>query len=195
MGTPTYTPPAWLTEHYPEVLCASYEGIRLTHGSRRHYNYTSPVYRRRSEAVTKALAQHYKDHPAVIGWQIDNELNCHLDVSFAASDHEAFRAWCRERYYTLETLNRTWGTAFWAQTYTAWDQVWLPRPTVTYQNPSLLLDFYRFTSDLTVRFAARQWQIIKDIAPHRFVTHNAFQTMTNVDLPKFVQEAVDFLSY
>ena len=131
----------------------------------------------------------------MIGWQIDNELNCHLDVSFAESDHTAFRAWCRERYGTLEALNDAWGTIFWSQTYSAWEQVWLPRPTVTYQNPSLLLDFYRFTSDMTVRFGAMQYAIIKRIAPHQFVTHNAFQDMTNVDLQKFVQEAVDFVSY
>jgi beta-galactosidase len=118
-----------------------------------------------------------------------------LDVSFALSDHEAFREWCRERYGTLAVLNEAWGTAFWSQTYTAWEQVWLPRPTVTYQNPTLLLDFFRFTSDMTVRFAAGQRQIIKRIAPHQFVTHNAFQTMTSVDLQKFAQEAVDFLSY
>jgi beta-galactosidase len=195
MGTPTYTPPAWLTERYPEVCRVSFEGTRLTHGSRRAYNYTSPVYRQKSEAITEALAEHYKGHPAVIGWQIDNELNCHLDVSFAPSDHEAFRAWCRERYGGLDALNQAWGTAFWSQTYTAWEQVWLPRPTVTYQNPSLLLDFYRFTSDMTIRFGAIQHQIIKRIAPHQFVTHNAFQTMTSVDLPAFVQEAVDFVSY
>jgi beta-galactosidase len=195
MGTPTYTPPAWLTERYPEVLRVSFTGVRLTHGSRRHYNYTSPIYQQKSQAITKALAEHYQTHPAVIGWQIDNELNCHLDVSFALSDHQAFRLWCQERYGTLEVLNQAWGTAFWSQTYTAWDQIWLPRPTVTYQNPSLLLDFYRFTSDMTIRFGTVQCQIIKQIAPHQFVTHNAFQTMTSVDLQKFVQEAVDFVSY
>jgi beta-galactosidase len=195
MGTPTYTPPAWLTEYYPQVSRVSYDGVRLAHGSRRHYNYTSPVYLQKSQAITATLAEHYKSHPAVIGWQIDNELNCHLDVSFAPSDHEAFRTWCRERYGTLEALNQAWGTAFWSQTYTDWNQVWLPRPTVTYQNPSLLLDFYRFTSDMTVRFGAMQYRIIKQIAPHQFVTHNAFQMMTSVDQWKFVQEAVDFVSY
>jgi beta-galactosidase len=195
MGTPTYTPPAWLTERYPEVLRVRFEGMRLTHGSRRHYNYTSPIYLQKSQAITERLAEHYRAHPVVIGWQIDNELNCHLDVSFAPSDHEAFRAWCQQRYGSLDALNQAWGTAFWSQTYTAWDQVWLPRPTVTYQNPSLLLDFYRFTSDITIRFGAIQRQIIKRIAPHQFVTHNAFQSMTSVDLPKFVQEAVDFVSY
>jgi len=195
MGTPTYTPPAWLTEHYAEVLRASFDGKPLVHGSRRHYNYTSPIYQRKCRAVIETLAEHYKDHPAVIGWQIDNELNCHVDSSFAESDHLAFRAWCKERYGTLGALNKAWGTVFWSQTYSDWEEVWLPRPTATYQNPSLLLDFFRFTSEATIRFGAMQYEIIKRIAPHQFVTHNAFHDMANVDLPKFVQEAVDFLSY
>ncbi|MBV8814550.1 MAG: beta-galactosidase [Verrucomicrobia bacterium] len=195
MGTPTYTPPAWLTERYPEVLRVRYDGTPLVHGSRRHYNYTSPVYRRKCQAITEALARHYCQHPAVIGWQIDNELNCHVDVSFADSDHEAFRDWCRSRYGTLEALNNTWGTAFWSQAYTAWEQIWLPRPTATYQNPGWLLDFYRFTSDMTISFGRMQREIVKRIAPQQFVTHNAFQSMTNVDLGKFVEEAVDFVSY
>lgn len=46
MGTPTATPPAWLTERYPEVLNASKEGVLYRHGSRRHYNYNSEVSRR-----------------------------------------------------------------------------------------------------------------------------------------------------
>jgi beta-galactosidase len=195
MGTPTYTPPAWLTERYPEVLRVSFDGKRLTHGSRRHYNYTSPIYWKKSEEIVRALAGHYHEHPAVIGWQIDNELNCHVDDSFAPSDHLAFRSWCKERYGTLQRLNQAWGTAFWSQTYTDWEQIWLPRPTATYQNPTLLLDFYRFSSDITIRFAAMQHQILKSVAPDQFVTHNAFQSMTNVDLYKFTEETVDFLSY
>ena len=195
MGTPTYAPPAWLTERYPEVLRASYDGTLLRHGSRRHYNYTSPLYQEKSRAITRALAEHYKLHSAVIGWQTDNELNCHLDVSFAESDHAAFRVWCQDRYGTLDALNQAWGTAFWSQTYRAWEEIWLPRPTVTYQNPGLLLDFYRFTSDATIRFAVMQYRILKEVAPHQFVTHNAFQSMTNVDLGQFVDEAVDFVSY
>ena len=46
LGTPTATPPAWLTEKYPEVLNALPDGTLLHHGGRRHYNYNSRVYRK-----------------------------------------------------------------------------------------------------------------------------------------------------
>jgi len=73
-----------LTETFtPEVSRVSFQGTRLTHGSRRHYNYTSPIYQQKVlKAITEALAEHYQAHPAVIGWQIDNELNCHPGRQF-----------------------------------------------------------------------------------------------------------------
>jgi beta-galactosidase len=193
MGTPTYAPPAWLTEKYPEVLRVDFHGQTMAHGSRRHYNYTSTTYWRLCNGIVSELINHYKTHPAIIGWQVDNELNCHSDTSYADSDHLAFREWCMEKYGTLERLNEAWGAAFWAQTYTAWSQVFLPKPTVTYHSPSLLLDFYRFTSNTAIVFAQMQYERLKAEAPHQFVTHNGI--FGNIDYKTFTERTVDFLSY
>ena len=57
--TPTATPPAWLTEKYPEVLNARMDGVLLRHGARRHYNYNSPVYQELSARITGKSASHY----------------------------------------------------------------------------------------------------------------------------------------
>ncbi|MFC4305368.1 beta-galactosidase [Cohnella boryungensis] len=194
LGTPTYAPPAWLTQKYPEVLRVDFRGLAMAHGSRRHYNYTSQVYLRLCRDIVAAMTAHYGNHPSVIGWQIDNELNCHSDMSFAESDHLAFREWCKEKYGTLKALNAAWGTSFWAQTYSEWSQVFLPKPTVTYHNPSHLLDSYRFTSDSAIRFAEPQYQILKaGIASQQFVTHNGI--FGNIDYSTFTERTVDFLSY
>ena len=75
-GTPSATPPAWLTEKYPEVLNARIDGVLYRHGMRRHYNYNSPKYRELTSRIVEKLGEHYAKHPAIIGWQIDNELNC-----------------------------------------------------------------------------------------------------------------------
>ncbi len=193
LGTPTYAPPAWLTEKYPQVLRRDFYGHTMHHGSRRHYNYTEPQYLQLCERIVTALAEHYRDNDNVIGWQLDNEFNCHMDVSFSESDHRGFRDWCRNRYGTLESLNEAWGTAFWSQTYTSWSQVRLPQPTPTYHNPSHLLDFYRFTSHTVIAFAKMQYRIIKDRAPHQFVTHNGL--FDNYDAAELTREALDFMSY
>jgi beta-galactosidase len=193
LGTPTYAPPAWLTERYPEVLRMSFDGTPMHHGSRRHYNYTSKKYLELCSGVVTALAEHYGQDGRVIGWQIDNEFNCHMDVSFAKSDDLAFRAWCCNRYGSLETLNTAWGTSFWAQHYNDWGQIHLPRPTSAYHNPGHLLDFYRFTSSATVEFSKLQYEILLSLAPKQFVTHNGF--FGNVDNHDLTERGMDFMSF
>lgn len=112
-GTPTATPPAWLTEKYPEVLNCRQDGVPYRHGARRHYNYNSPKYRELSARIVEKLAQHYGKHPAIVGWQIDNELNCEVDEFYSEADSVAFRTFLKAKYKTLDNLNEAWGTVFW----------------------------------------------------------------------------------
>jgi beta-galactosidase len=192
LGTPTYACPAWVAVNYPEVLRWDFQRIPMKHGSRRNLNYTSPKMLELSDRICTALADHYKDHPQVIGWQLDNEFNCHMDVSYAPSDTLAFRAWCKERYGTLEELNQCWGTTFWSQMYSDWNQIDLPHPSATYLNPSLLLDESRFISDTVVRYARRQANILRERNKDWFITHNGL--FGNIDGPKLVAE-LDFFSH
>lgn len=181
-GTPTYCGPAWIATQYPEVLRWDFNRVPMKHGSRRNYNYTSPKYLDLSDRICTALAERYKAHPAIVGWQLDNEFNCHMDVSYAPSDTLAFRAWVREKYQTLDKLNEAWGTRFWSQQYTSWEQIDLPHPTATYLNPTLLLDETRFISDCVVRFAERQAAILRRANPRWEITHN--HLFANIDGPK-----------
>ncbi|WDF53039.1 beta-galactosidase [Paenibacillus sp. KACC 21273] len=194
MGTPTATPPAWLTQKYPEVLNATIEGVTYQHGMRRHYNYSSPKYQELCANITRQMANHFKDHPAIIGWQIDNELNCEVSEFYAEADHIAFRQWVQERYHTLEALNQAWGTVFWSQTYTDWNQVYLPRLTTAHSpNPHLVLDEKRFISDNTIAFARIQADILREIAPHHWITTNGL--FGHLDSHALTEEMLDFFSY
>ncbi|WP_145411193.1 beta-galactosidase [Paenibacillus xylanexedens] len=194
MGTPTATPPAWLTHKYPEVLNVSMEGITYHHGQRRHYNYSSPIYLELCARITREMAQHYKDHPAIIGWQIDNELNCETNVFYAEADHLAFRRWLQQKYGTLDSLNQAWGTVFWNQTYDQWEQVHLTRPTVSDSpNPHQALDEKRFISDNTISFAKLQGDILRAEAPNQWVTTNGI--FGHLDNHSMSDEILDFMSY
>jgi len=88
--TPTATPPAWLTNKYPEVLNAREDGALYRHGLRRHYNYNSSRYRAFTSRIIEKIAVHYGSHAAIIGWQVDNELNCETNVFYSEADHIAF---------------------------------------------------------------------------------------------------------
>jgi beta-galactosidase len=192
MGTPTYAGPAWIAHNYPEVLRHNFQRVPMRHGSRRFYNYTSPKYLDLSDKICTALAEHYKHEEQIIAWQLDNEFNCHMDVSYAPSDTIAFRHWLREKYQTLDNLNQSWGTAFWSQTYTDWEQIDLPAPTATYHNPTQLLDETRFISDCVVQFAKRQAAILRRANPNWLITHNGL--FTNVNGPELVRD-LDFFSH
>ena len=194
-GTPTATPPAWLTERYPECLNALRDGTLLRHGARRHYNYNSETYRRLTARVVTAMAQHFGPHPAIVGWQIDNELNCETDEFHSEADHAAFRVWLEKKYTTLDHLNEAWGTVFWSETYTAWDQLHAPRPVLNGgYNPHLLLDYSRFVSDSCIAFAAMQADILrKYIKPGDFITTNGL--FGNLDNHALARDVLDVYTY
>ena len=77
LGTPTACPPKWLIDAHPDVLpFDSHENPRKF-GSRRHYSFSSDTFRKHTEAICRAMAYRYGKHPAVVGWQLDNEYGCH----------------------------------------------------------------------------------------------------------------------
>lgn len=193
--TPTATPPAWLTEKYPETLNADMDGHLFRHGSRRHYNYNSPVYRKLCRNIVEISASHYAQHPSIVGWQLDNEFNCENDTFYSDSDTVAFRCFLQECYGTLEELNKAWGTVFWNQTYTDWREVYVPRKTNTNSpNPHHLLDYYRFISDSVCSFAKEQADIIRKYCKEGdFITTNGM--FGNIDYQRMERESLDVLMY
>ena len=194
-GTPTATPPAWLTEKYPVVLNALRDGTLLRHGARRHYNYNSPVYRRLSARIVTRLAQHYGRHPAIVGWQLDNEFNCETDEFYSDADHAAFREYVKQKYGSLDALNEAWGTVFWSETYTDWSQIHCPRPVLNGgHNPHLLLDYTRFISESCLSFAKMQADILRAyIKPGDFITTNGL--FGNLDNHRLLNEVLDVYTY
>lgn len=195
MGTPTATPPAWLTRKYPSSLNALRDGTSLTHGARRQYNYNSPDYQRLSKIIVTKMAEHYGKHPMVVGWQIDNELNCETDEFYSKSDAAAFREFLKKKYQTLDCLNETWGTVFWSQTYTDWEEISVPGPVLNDgYNPHYHLDYYRFVSESARRFCQMQSEILrKYIKPTDFITTNGL--FGNLDNHKMTEESLDVYTY
>lgn len=193
--TPTATPPAWLSYKYPEILNCDMDGNPIYHGGRRHYNYNSPVFREKSRLITEAFAAHFAKHPAIVGWQLDNEFNCENDNFYSESDSIAFRAFLQKKYNSLEELNIAWGTVFWNQTYDLWEQIFVPRRTnVNSVNPHLMLDYYRFISDSVCTFAKEQADIIRKYKkPEDFITTNGM--FGKIDYQRMKQESLDLMMY
>ncbi|MDB5327098.1 MAG: beta-galactosidase [Phycisphaerales bacterium] len=191
-GTPTYTGPAWIGQKYPEVYRWDFNRTPMKHGGRRNYTYTSPKYLDLCDRIVRALATHYAKAKPILAWQIDNEFNNAMGVSYSPTDTLAFRAWLQARYKSLDALNSAWGTRFWSQTYDAWEQIDLPSAVPAYNNPTKLLDESRFISDTVVAFCRRQADILRAANPRWRLTHNAL--FENIDGPALVKE-IDFWSH
>ena len=193
LGTPTAAPPRWLTEKYPDVLCKDARGTLMEHGSRQHHNHTSETYLRLCAKITEAMVKHFSTFKSVVGWQIDNELNCHRNESYSDADDRAFRVWLKKKYGTVANLNTAWGNRFWSLEFSDFSQITCPRPNPAYNNPSWMYDYYHFLSDSVIHFAALQARIIREYMPCAFITHNGgFQ---NIDSRKFMNECLDIFAY
>ncbi|MFP4106484.1 MAG: beta-galactosidase, partial [Phycisphaerae bacterium] len=193
MCTPTATPPRWLTQDHPEWMRVDEQGNVMEHGTRQHCCTTAEGFRSESDRITRAMAEHYADNPNVIGWQTDNELYCHFSLCFCDACVEGFQAWLRERYGDIASVNRAWGTDFWALKFDDFSQVPLPYPNnrPAYPNPTHELDYYRFLSDAVTEFQRRQVEILREANPGWWIQHNGLFDV--IDYWKFTED-LDFLA-
>lgn len=191
LGTPTGSMPAWVARKYPECLAMKPDRQRKNWGVRKNNGFSSGTYRLLSERITRAMAEHFKTTPNVIGWQTDNEFDgnpCYCD-----SCRAHFQDWCRAKYGTLDALNRAWGTHFWGHRYGAWSEITLPDEQHSY-NPGLWLDWKRFNSWVQVRFQNEQVRIIREVCPHHFVTHNTMSFHPSINYRDLCAD-LDFASW
>ncbi len=198
--TPTPTPPAWMTFRYPEILLVDENGLQQQHGSRLHINPTHPVFLKYAERIIKTMAMRYGHHPAVIGWQIDNEPHFGTLYDYSETAQQGFRQWLKEKYQgQISRLNSAWGAAFWSQTYQNFDQIRIPNPRRAPQgaNPHALLDFKRYTGDALASFIRWQAQILRrHISSSQWITTNYayYKFLPSVDLFRN-QGDLDFASH
>jgi beta-galactosidase len=182
VGTPTATPPRWMVDKHPDMLAVDKNGRRRGFGSRRHYDFSHLGYREESARITRLLADAVGDHPALGGWQTDNEYGCHgTTYSYSPAAESGFRLWLKEKYVSIDALNQAWGNVFWSMEYNSFNQVELPNLLVCEAAPAHDLDFRRYTSDQVAAFNKVQSDILKAKRPDLPVIHNFMGGYTEFD--------------
>ena len=187
LATATASPPPWMSHAHPEMLPVLADGVRLWPGGRQHYCPSSPVYRDGTRRLVDALATRYAEYPALVMWHVGNEYGCHVPACFCDVSARAFRKWLTERYSDIEGLNRAWGTDFWSQRYSSWDEVLPPRRTPTWPNPTQQLDFMRFSSDELLECYEIEHRILTERTPNVPVTTNFMRFFKPLDYWKWAE--------
>ncbi len=162
MGTPTATPPPWLTTQYPEIMVVGRDGQPYTPGGRRDADVCHEIYQHYSVQIATVLAERYGKHPAIIGWQIDNELMGPEGVppeSHSPSAKFQFRQYLKRVHGDLGTLNQRWGTRFWSQEYSDWGEISTPQNKRSTMGQ--VLDHSRFFSERIRHFIQLQYDAIR----------------------------------
>lgn len=167
LGTPTAAPPAWLVQQHPDLLTVKEDGRRIQFGNRCHYCVNSPDLQTATQRIVLAMAKHFGPNPHVIGWQFDNEYN---QICYCDRCRSLFQKFLAEKFGSLDALNHHWSTAYWSQTYSAWEQIPLP---IGYHNPGLRLAFSQFITESYRRFQRLQLDILRPhLKPGVWTTHN-----------------------
>ena len=219
--TPTACPPSWLVYRYPEVLYVDNRGEKRPFGGRRFYCYSNPTYREYSRKIAKEIGERFGRNPYVSGFQIDNEPaqeasgRCHCPVC-----QKKFSGWLKEKYQTIEEYNRRSGNIFWGQEYENFEQIKPPVNTIEvsahqslpvyFENPTLRLEFERFSSDSQIEYQNIQADILHAYSDYPVTTNgtglatnsiNYYESTKNLDCygfdyyPGLRDAAVDSFPY
>jgi beta-galactosidase len=166
LGTPTYAVPPWLVRLYPEIAGERHTGQRIPWGARQEVDFTHAAFRFHAERLIRRIVARYAAHPAVIGFQLDNEPGLEL-----LHNHGVFQRFVdhlRHTYGDVETLNRQWGLVYWSHRLSTWADLWTPDGNA---QPQYDVAWRRFQADQTTEFVGWQADIVREYArPDQFVT-------------------------
>ena len=177
MGTPTYSIPTWMAHAHPEILARPLGGASVGYGMRQNMDLDNPKFRFYAERVIVKLVGHYKDNPAVIGWQIDNETG-----AYGASNADVFAGFVdhlKEKFGTTAALNKAWFLNYWGEDVNDWADM-PTRDNAT--STSYKLEWSRWQQIRVAKYLAWQASLVrKHRRPDQFVTQD-FGSMMKADV-------------
>ena len=167
VGTPTYAIPTWLAREHPDILVITPKGP-AEYGRRQNMDITNANFRNAAERVIVALVDHVKDHPSVIGYQLDNETKAY-DTS-GPEVQAAFVQWMKQRHPDLPAMNKEFGLDYWSNRINDWSDF----PSVNGSiNASLSAAFAEFQRGLVTDYLAWQAALVRSHARSgQFLTQN-----------------------
>ena len=190
-ATSTAALPGWMVRKYPEVMFTDYEGRQHKFGGRHNACPNSFVFKHYARELAYKLAERYADNPHVTCWHVSNEYG---NECFCENCQKAFRVWLKDKYKTIDALNRAWNMEFWGHTVYDWDDVVPPNAlsdgigSEKTAFAGISIDYRRFYSDSQLACFKMERDAIKSVKPDAFVTTNLMGTFKGLDYFKWAKE-------
>lgn len=178
LGTPTYSIPAWMAYKHPEILAHTIDDQQRYYGIRQNMDLLNADYRRYCDRIIRKMMEHFAQHPAIIGYQVDNEVEAR---GIDNTDYfEGFRDYISNEFQNnLSELNRRWGLNYWGMNINSWEEFY-DRKGVT--NPSYKVWWERWNRKVTADFLNWQVDIVNEYRrPNQFVMHCFMPAFQNID--------------
>lgn len=197
LATSTAALPAWMFKKYPEVARTDYDGRRHKFGQRHNACPNSLVYQKYAEGLATKLAERYGENPQVSCWHINNEYG---GECYCENCEKAFRVWLKDKYQTIEAVNKAWNMEFWGHTVYEWDEIVLPNALsegIGYEKTAfagISIDYRRFNSDSLLKNYMMERDAIRKIDPTTPITTNLMGTFKGLDYFKWAKE-MDLVSW
>ena len=198
LATSTGAMPAWLYKKYPEVARTDYFGRHHKFGQRHNHCPNSLVFQKYAKALVEKLAERYAHNPHVTCWHISNEYS---GECYCENCEKAFRVWLKNKYETIEAVNKAWNMEFWGHTVYDWDEIVLPNALGDGMEngtdtafAGLSVDYRRFMSDSMLENYKMERDVVRRYNPDTIITTNLMGTYKFLDYFKWAKE-MDIVSW
>ena len=200
MATGTAALPGWMVRLHPETIRTEQNGTRHVFGGRHNFCPTSPYFRKTSRALAAHVAERYAGTSGLVAWHVCNEYGGGGGLCYCDHCAEAFRTWLKNKYGTVEALNKAWCANFWSHTIYDWGDV---VPPVSYGDgisdakcvvSGLQMDYRRFQNQAQLACYTNERDAIRAYDAATPITTNLMGTFKDLDYFEWAKE-MDVVSW
>ena len=200
MATGTAALPGWMVRLHPETIRTEQNGTRHVFRGRHNFCPTSPYFRKASRALAAHVAERYAGTPGLVAWHVCNEYGGGGGLCYCDHCAEAFRTWLKNKYGTVEALNKAWCANFWSHTIYDWGDV---VPPVSYGDgisdakcvvSGLQMDYRRFQNQAQLACYTNERDAIRAYDAATPITTNLMGTFKDLDYFEWAKE-MDVVSW
>ena len=171
LGTVSAVCPAWLYKKYPSVKGGNEKGD-YNFGGRKGQCLSDKHFLEYARKITEKESQALGNHPALIGWQLDNEPGFPFH-DFDKECNREFKEFLSEKYGDIEKLNDAWFTMEWSNKYNTFDEADIPvNACEGGWTKQIQLDYRKFFSRNFHRLLSMEAEIVRKNSPGRFLYTN-----------------------